>query len=296
MSDDLEEAKPKRGGRKGLLPDRHRNRDFFIADLVDYAMKDDGASMEAPIFSLSTKPDLTQWEWKSKDGDRVVTVTPSVLGRATQFDKDVLIYLVSQMTEALNRGRGDAGTRTVRFTVYDYLVATNKPTGGNQYQRLETALDRLRGTTIKTNIKTGGVRIKEAFGIIDKWRIVEKSPTDERMIAVEVVFSEWLNNAVQKHEVLTINKDYFRLRKPLERRIYELARKHAGYQDSWLISMALLYEKSGSQAGLKEFKRMLKEVAEADTVPDYKIVIDGEKVIVVPRSIVAGSSYHPPTR
>ena len=296
MSDDLEKAKPKHGGRKGLLPDRHRNRDFFIADLVDYAMKDDGASMEAPIFSLSTKPDLTQWEWKSKDGDRVVTVTPSVLGRATQFDKDVLIYLVSQMTEALNRGRGDAGNRTVRFTVYDYLVATNKPTGGNQYQRLETALDRLLGTTIKTNIKTGGVRIKEAFGIIDRWRIVEKSSTDERMIAVEVVFSEWLNNAVQKHEVLTINKDYFRLRKPLERRIYELARKHAGYQYSWIISMALLYEKSGSQAGLKEFKRMLKDIAEADTIPDYKIVIDGERVLVVPRPVAPGSSYHPPMR
>ena len=274
---------PKRATRQGLLPERYRNRDFFIADLVDYAMKDDGASMEAPIFSLATKRDLTSWEWKSKDGDRVVTVTPSVLGRATQFDKDVLIYLVSQMTEALNRGRTDAGNRTVRFTVYDYLVATNKPTGGKEYQRLEAALDRLRGTTIKTNIRTGGVRIKEAFGIIDRWRVVEKSPTDERMIAIDVVFSEWLNNAVQKHEVLTINRDYFRLRKPLERRIYELARKHAGYQGKWPISLALLHEKSGSQSSFKEFKRMLREIVEADTIPDYQIRIEGEKAIIAPR-------------
>jgi len=54
---------------------------------------------------LATKPDKTIWHWESKDGNRAITVTPSVLGRATQFDKDLLIYVVSQMTEALNRER-----------------------------------------------------------------------------------------------------------------------------------------------------------------------------------------------
>ena len=76
--------------RPKLLPIRH-DRDFFLADLLDYAMKDDGASMEAPIFTLATQPDLSTWHWQSKDGNRTVTVTPSVLGRATQHDKDVII-------------------------------------------------------------------------------------------------------------------------------------------------------------------------------------------------------------
>lgn len=35
-----------------LLPDRYANRDFFLADLFDCKLKDDGASMEAPIFTL----------------------------------------------------------------------------------------------------------------------------------------------------------------------------------------------------------------------------------------------------
>jgi hypothetical protein len=65
-------------------------RDFFLCDMFDYAMKDDGASMEAPIFTLATRPDLTVWNWQSKDGNRALTVTPSGLGRATMFDKDVL--------------------------------------------------------------------------------------------------------------------------------------------------------------------------------------------------------------
>jgi hypothetical protein len=45
--------------REKLLSVRHVERDFFLCDMFDYAMKDDGASMEAPIFTLATHPDLT---------------------------------------------------------------------------------------------------------------------------------------------------------------------------------------------------------------------------------------------
>jgi hypothetical protein len=37
-------------------------------------------------------------------------------------------------------------------------------------------------------------------------------------------------NAVAGFEVLTLHRDYFRLRKPMERRIYELARKRANWR------------------------------------------------------------------
>lgn len=43
------------------------------------------------------------------------------------------------------------------------------------YQRLETTFERLSGTRIKTNIKTGSQQVKEGFGIIDKWKIIEGS-------------------------------------------------------------------------------------------------------------------------
>ena len=275
-----ERAEGVKCGRSVLLPARHVERDFFLCDVFDYALKDDGVSMEAPIFSLATKPDLSVWHWRSQDGSREVTVTPSVQGRATQFDKDVLIYVVSQMTEALNRERPDAKNRTVRFTVYDYLISTNKPTGGKEYQRIELALERLRGTSIKTNIKTGGQRVKEGFGLINRWKIVEKSPTDERMIAVEVELSEWLFNAVQSHEVLTLHPNYFRLRKPLERRLYELARKHCGHQSSWAIGLALLQEKAGSKGTLRKFRQMVREISDADMLPDYRLMVGEDDKVV----------------
>ena len=46
--------------------------------------------------------------------------------------------------------------QVVRFIAYDYLIATNKQTSGIQYQQLKDGLSRLKGTVIKTNIKTNG--------------------------------------------------------------------------------------------------------------------------------------------
>ncbi|MGC9128410.1 MAG: replication initiator protein A [Acidithiobacillus sp.] len=273
-------------GKGGLVRVRHPNRDFFLADLFDYAMKDDGASMEAPIFTLSTKPDLSIWEWRSKDGSKYVKVAPSVLGRATQHDKDVLIYVVSQLIDGLNRGREDARHRTVRFTVYDFLVTTNRDTSGAGYQRLHEAFERLRGTTITTDIRTGGERVRQGFGIIDEWRIIERSPTDERMVAVEVTLSRWLYNAVQAFEVLTIHPDYFRLRKPLARRLYEIARKHCGHQSQWTVSLALLQEKAGSKSSLREFRRAVRSIQADNSLPEYRFVLhQGDQVTFYVRDL-----------
>lgn len=265
------------GKRPALLPIQHPNRDFFLCDMFDYAIKDDGASMEAPIFTLATRPDLSIWSWKSQDGNRSVEVYPSVKGRATQHDKDVLIYVISQLTEGINKGRPDTVNRTVRFVVHDYLVTTNKSVSGDEYKRLQAALERLRGTSITTDIKTGGHRVKEGFGLIDSYSIIERSQENERMIALEVTLSKWLFNAVQAHEVLTINRDYFRLRKPLERRLYELARKHCGHQAMWHIGLDLLREKCGSKMELKAFRRAIRGMVQDDMLPDYRMSLDAAK-------------------
>lgn len=262
-----------------LAPVRHVQADFFVCDLVDYALKDDQASMEAPIFSLSTREDLKVWKWKSEDGKKSVEVQPSVCGRATQHDKDILIYCTSQLTEAINQER--APSKTVRFTAYDLLVATNRNVCGRDYDRLKAALDRLAGTRIKTDIKAGGERTTKNFGLIDSWEIVEKSPENSRMVAIEVTLSEWLFSAIQAHEVLTIFPDYFRLRKPLERRLYEIARKHVGKQGAWKISLSALHGKSGSTDVLRNFKSKLKEIIEADTIPQYRYQLGSDDMVTI---------------
>ena len=49
-----------------LLPDRHPIQDFFICDVTDAIPKDDMGSMEHPIFSLATKPDVSIREYEQK--------------------------------------------------------------------------------------------------------------------------------------------------------------------------------------------------------------------------------------
>lgn len=258
-----------------LTPHRHRQLDFFVADILDAAPKDDLASMEHPLFAL-------------KAGDRRVRVyerngasvkiMPGTYGCATIHDKDVWIYCISHLVEAINRGREDVG-RTVRFTAYDFLVATNRPTAGVGYQRMAEALGRLKGTVIETNIVTDGQRERAGFGLVDSWRVIERDH-DDRMVAVEVTLPDWLWRSVKAKHVLTLSRDYFRLRKPLDRRIYELARKHCGAQPRWRVSLDTLHAKSGSTAPLRNFRGDLKKLAESNELPDYRVAFDGETDIV----------------
>lgn len=252
------------GDSRRLAPDRHPNRDFFVADILDWALKADRHSMEHPMFSLAKNPDK---RIRRYDHNGIsVTVTPSVLGIATIWDKDILIYAISQLIEAINQAR--PVTRTLRLKAYDLLVATNRHTGGENYDRLVEAFRRLAGTRIETNLASNGTRERRGFGLLEEWRIVEKSPTNDRMVALELTLSEWLYRAVCAREVLTLNRDYFRLDGGLERRLYELARKHCGNQPQWKIGMGLLHTKSGSTAPLKKFRQHIKAITR---LPDYSL-------------------------
>lgn len=253
--------------------------DFFLCDIFDAIPKDDLATMEHPVFSLSTRPDLRVLSYEHRGTQ--IEVTPSVRGLATIHDKDILIFCVSQLMAALNAGR--AVTRRLTLRAHDLLVATNRETSGDAYRRLVEAFERLAGTRIRTNITTGDVEVTSGFGLIESWEIVRKS-RGGRMISVAVTLSEWLFRAVVSKSVLTLSRDYFRLRKPLERRIYELARKHCGRQEGWRVSVEVLLKKSGSNSPRRVFRKMIRDMIVADTLPDYVLSEEpGDIIRVSPR-------------
>jgi plasmid replication initiation protein len=245
---------------------REPNRDIFIADFVNCALKDDWHSMEHPMFTLSKTPDLKERYYEHNGNS--ITITPSVKGLATIWDKDILIFAISQLIEALNQNRQPS--RTIQMVPRALLVGINRHAGGGDYRQLEAALDRLAGTRIRTNIVTDGERIRHAFGIIDEWKTVEKTATG-RMAKIEVTLSQWLYNAVLAREVLTLDRAYFTLSGALERRLYELARKHCGRQRQWRVSLELLHKKAGTTATLKELRRKVKKIAEANPLPGYQL-------------------------
>lgn len=249
--------------RSPLLPVRHE-RDFFVCDIFDAAVKGDAASMEHPIFSLSKKPDLKVRRYEN--GDKWAEIRPSVKGLATVFDRDVLIYCISQLVAALNDSRPI--TQRLRLRAYDLLVATNRDTSGRGYLQLREALERLQGTQIATNVITGGQEVFDVFSLVNRARVVRET-RDGRMQEVEIELSDWVFQAVEAQEVLTLDRRYFQLAKPLERRLYELARKHCGQQASFRIGLDKLRGKCGSQSTLKEFRRMVQSIIEDDQTHDH---------------------------
>ena len=249
-----------------------RQRAFLVADILDPAPKNDVASMEHPIFALRAGD--TQVRRYDRNG-QTITVLPGATGCATIHDKDLWIYCISQLIEAANRGRTIAPT--VRFTAFDFLRATHRDTSGRAYERMIEMLRRLKGTVVETSIKTGGLRENRGFGLIDGWRVVEQSQDVTRMVAVEVDLPKWLFRSVQEKRVLTLSNAYFRLRKPMDRRIYELARKHCGKQPLWRISLTTLHQKSGSTGALRRFRFEMKALAESGNLPDYLLVVDAKR-------------------
>jgi len=258
--------------RSPLLPDRQEQGDFFVCDIFDAAPKGDMASMAHPIFSLSTKPDYRIRRYEDETGKNYLEVKPSADGLATIHDRDVLIYCISQIMAALNSGQ--KVSRTIRLTAFDLLKATNRMTDGRGYEGLRSALTRLQGTQIETNIVTGKKEQLDIFSIIDRARIVRET-RDGRMQEIEIQISDWVFNAIEAHEVLTLNRNYFRLRKPLERRIYEIGRKHCGHQKDWKISLVALQRKCGSASTTREFKRLVSNIIAQDEehnhMPDYAV-------------------------
>jgi plasmid replication initiation protein len=253
-----------------LLPAKHGQGDLFICDVADAALKDLIPQMEHPFYSLSKKPDTAIRKYEHNGN--WLQIVPSVKGLATIYDKDILIYCISQIMEKLKRQ--EKVSQRVKITSYDLLVFTNRGTSGRDYDALCEAIDRLAGTRITTNIRTGDEEQRDSFGLIDAASIRRKHGLDGRLQWVEIKPSDWVFNAIRGQEVLTLHRDYFRLGKPLERRIYELARKHCGRQSTWQISLETLLKKSGSQSSMKRFRQHVKEIAVHDHLPDYRLVFD----------------------
>ena len=259
-----------------LLPDRHPQKDFFILDIADVVLKDDMASMEHPLFSLATKPDHRHLEYRG--GGNRLKIIPSGVGLPTIFDKDILIFCISQLMHKKNRGE-PIGNR-VRFSGRELLMATNRPTNNLGYQRLEQAFHRLRGTTFQTDITTGNKRETRIFGLVDEGGFVMKEEGEWRLDYCEVVLSDWVMRAIEGDEVVTISNDYFRLRRPLERRIYEIARKHCGGQKRWHINLAKLQDKTGSNAPLKKFRLNIRQIIEGDHLPFYTLELTSDDLVI----------------
>jgi len=298
---------------------------LFVNDVDAWRPKSDRAALEHPFYSLSKKKDIKTRRYTSPDGKVTIEVTPSSKGAATIYDKDIVIYAISVVRNAMRKwrkdprdraGKGDlqwediveepvatgfegvgvlaktviptedsveekpetVKSRPINLVASNLLKSIKRGTGGKDYKDLEDALDRLQDTRIKTNHPVGnGLVVQDSFRIIEKVRIIKDEATG-RMLSIQLILSDWLWTAAveRDNDLLEIDPEYFSITSATERRLYEICRKHCGHQPSWNIFMENLYTKSGSSASYKEFRRMVREIVEKNTMPRYSLSFDAK--------------------
>jgi len=260
---------------------RAKSDPVFIADILDVVAKGDISTMEHPIFSLSKNADREVFKYENPNSGVWVEVAPSVIGRATIFDKDLLLYCIGQVVEGKNRGRPIS--RQVRITPYDYLKATRRGTGGKDYKEIHNALGRLRGTTFRTNWNSNGKgqAYAEVFGFIDSAQLT-KDEDSGKLIYIDITLSRHLFSAIENNRILTYNPRYFELNAS-QKRVYELVRKHCGSQPKWENKLANFHIKFGGRSDLREMRRVMRRIIEQQSIPDYELELDSVRDMLIAR-------------
>jgi len=272
--------------------------DLFISVIGDAPFRDALDLMSVPIVSLAKARRTTPIRFKR--GDMSVEVSaPSNIGIATIWDWDFLLWAVSQLNEAVNRG--ETPSATINAPAYDILRSVRRGTSGREYQGLRDALDRLKATTIRTTIQAAGKR-GDTFSMIEQVSWAE-DPFG-KPLGVSVTLPQWLYRAVIDRRVLSMDGRYFDLTGGLERWLYRVVRKQAGDRpDGWRWTFADLHERSGVTRERKKFAHDLRRLIEANGLPEYWLTVytdvSGDECLhAVRRSklTVGHAGYEFPTR
>ena len=240
----------------------------FECKMTHVNLKSDMFSMVWPVFALDGKSKgVLDFSYKGVS----IKIVPSVQGRATIKDKEILIYCLSHIMAAKNAKL--ELSNTVRFNTYDLLKATGRGTSGKEYKLVEKALYRLAGTLITTDYKFNGRRFLESMGLIEGFKLIEGSGLSRW----QVTLPDWLIETIDDNDVLTLHEGYFQLSKPFDRRLYEVCRKRCGRPSKQVIKLDNLRERIGVRLPLPALKNRIQKLKK---ILDYRIRVESDDVLI----------------
>ena len=176
-----------------LLPAKHNKGDLFICDVADAVLKDIIPQMEHPFYSLSKKPEtkIRRYEHNGK----WLEIIPSVKGLATIYDKDILIYCISQIMEKLKRAsRSDSDSASRAMICWFSPIAarparTMKRCANRWIAWPEPGLQRTFAQETRNNGTASAFRCLA---------IRRKHGLDGRLLWIEIKLSDWVFNAIRE--------------------------------------------------------------------------------------------------
>ena len=256
-------------------PEGDAQPDFFVPALYDVGGRDSRHIMDVAVFRLGKKDKRAGELIRYELSDGFVEVTAGPYGMASVWDYDIVLMMVSHLTEAMNRyrdGKGEKPGRTFKPNVSDILKFARRGDGSRQVDEVAAALDRLKGTTVKSKRGNGKDQETASDGLINNYTILSKTDTG-RISSVEIEAPKWIHKQIvegRQPDVLTVHPDYFLITLGIGRFIYRLARRAAGKSHAqW--SFRKLYERSGSTGDMKKFTYTLREMVAANDLPEYTL-------------------------
>lgn len=266
------------------MEDKERRQSTTLADedlpvqcqlFPEETQRDHQKLMAHPFAAFSKDLEEITYRRKYADGRTVeLEVYASTgYGMATIHDFDVVLYVISVIREAMNQGKEPP--RTVTFTPRQFLKWSDRSTSGRGYDQLYKALERLASTSVKTTIMENESRRE----LLEPWlawsiHLREEGETLRRNDKITVRLNSWLWKSVAEHEfVLAIDRKYFNLRSSYERFLYRVFRKSVGQDDFWGWPMRSLYDKAGTDVDLSQFAYKVRQRAEKDNLPSYRLSV-----------------------
>lgn len=262
--------------------------DFFMPRVHDAPLKDDMNLMDIAPFSLSKNVFKGQLRYELKDC--LITIEGGAeVGMANIYDYDIFIHMVSSLARAwkdyetaTKKGlRPHLPPRTYRPAASEILQFCCRETGGSNYAQLEAALDRLGATRCKiTKLSADSKRrATESFPLIGRYTVLSRTKGGA-IDHISIEIPEWVYDGVitpnSQPSILTLNRDYFLISKPLTKFIYRLARKAAGSSGFAEYNLSTLHERSGSRLPFHKFKTAVAAIvnqSKTDPLPDYDLFL-----------------------
>lgn len=260
-------------------PANDNQPDFFVPSLCDIALKDGIGLMDIACFRLGSR--ATQRVIRHDLPGVTVEVAGGSHGLATIHDYDIVLLMISQLTQAMQAWRAGRGPRPpmrIRLHAADILAFCRRGRGGRDYHLIDGALSRLHGTFIRIDASGRGGRSRRTgyFSLLSDAEILSRADNG-RIEEVILGIPSWLYTGVVEAstpEVLTLHRDYLLIKGGLARFVYRLARKAAG--DSVAeYGFALTHARSGSERRRAAFEADLRTLVAANDLPDYSLTERG---------------------
>ncbi|OTJ86934.1 replication initiator protein A, partial [Pseudomonas aeruginosa] len=140
-------AKAKQSSESSIRkhPKSAEHQDFFVPTLSDVGNRDSRSIMDVAVFRLSKKEKRAGEVIHYTLPDGYVEVKSGPDGMASIWDYDIVLMLVSHLTESMNRYRecqGEKHGRSFRPHVSEIFKCLRNGDGRKHIDDLEAALDR----------------------------------------------------------------------------------------------------------------------------------------------------------